>query len=508
MRTVLVLCAMLLAGSALAHPVPKDNHDRTAIVRLTPAGVRVAVRFEVDKLTAEIDLIRAKHPGLARLTTRDELAAIYADYLAERLADYFTCDLDKQLLPLRLVTRATQVTDHIRCEFTLEATWPDRQPGAQRFVFRDVAWEDDEASKIVLSLDATPGIELLHAEVPDLELLARPAGQWLPGDRERRRTLRAAFIEVPRRPPGRYRPALPPDLGPERSVNAHGTTLPGPGALVVAESRPGPGWATSKREDAAPPLPDAPATPAKPTSTLRGLLLDSNVGLGLLLLLAALFGAAHALTPGHGKTMVAAYLVGERGTIGHAILLGIVTTLTHTFAVLVLAALLPFLIGREQNVQTALEFIGGLLIAGMGIFLLLRRVSGQSDHVHLFNHSHAPVSEGTTVRWLDLILLGIAGGIVPCWDAIAMLGLAIASGRLWLGFPLLLAFSAGLAFVLVAIGIGVVLTRKVARPHLERHKDTLEVVGRVLPLVTALVITVLGLWLCYDALHGGHAEVP
>jgi ABC-type nickel/cobalt efflux system permease component RcnA len=77
---------------------------------------------------------------------------------------------------------------------------------------------------------------------------------------------------------------------------------------------------------------------------------------------------------------------------------------------------------------------------------------------------------------------------------------------MWLGLPLLLAFSAGLAFVLVAVGIGVVLARKVARPHLERHRDRLEVVGKVLPLITAVVITILGLWLCYDALHSGHDQ--
>ena len=64
--------------------------------------------------------------------------------------------------------------------------------------------------------------------------------------------------------------------------------------------------------------------------------------------------------------------------------------------------------------------------------------------------------------WWRLIVLGVSGGIVPCWDAIAMLGLAISAGQLWLGLPLLLAFSAGLAGVLVAIGVSVVYARNFA----------------------------------------------
>src|SRR5439155_27187441 len=102
------------------------------------------------------------------------------------------------------------------------------------------------------------------------------------------------------------------------------------------------------------------------------------------------FGAVHALTPGHGKTLVAAYLVGERGTVWHALLLGLVATLTHTGAVLLLAALLPLLFPQAvpAQVQGVLGFVGGLLIAGMGAWLLLRRLSGQADHFHLPGTGH------------------------------------------------------------------------------------------------------------------------
>src|SRR5262249_20220669 len=124
----------------------------------------------------------------------------------------------------------------------------------------------------------------------------------------------------------------------------------------------------------------APST-GKPSKLLH-LLLDTNKGVGVLLLLAALFGAAHALTPGHGKALVAAYLVGERGTVGHALVLGAATTISHTWAVLLFAAILALVPQMASAVDALLGLVGGLLVAGMGFWLLLRRLAGQADHVH------------------------------------------------------------------------------------------------------------------------------
>lgn len=505
-RLPLVLLAFAtLTGAAWAHPVLKENHDRTVVVRLTPTGVRIAYRMEVDLFTATVDLHKARHPRSGKIA-QDEVPAVYTPFLAGELPHMLALSLNGSPLTFRVRSQSHRLTDHLRCDYQLEASWPEGTIGPGFLVVRDGAWEDDESSKVALYLDVATGVDLLWAEVPDADLIARKAADWQPGDRQQRRHLRAVFSEHESIPPGRYRASLPPEPAPEKPDGVNGRVVHQPLQMAVAESRAEPGWAVAKGEEIVPILPEETAEVAvqDPTS-LRHLLLNSNLGFGTLLFLAALFGAAHALTPGHGKTMVAAYLVGERGTLGHAVLLGIVTTLTHTAAVLILAAILPWLIGREQNVQTALEFLGGLLIAIMGLFLLLRRLLGQSDHVHLFgDHSHGPVPEGTTVRWFDLIVLGIAGGIVPCWDAIAMLAASIVLGQLWLAFPLLLAFSAGLAFVLVAIGMGVVLARKVARPHLERHRDHLELVGKYLPLLTATLITLLGLWLCWEALHGTH----
>jgi nickel/cobalt exporter len=88
--------------------------------------------------------------------------------------------------------------------------------------------------------------------------------------------------------------------------------------------------------------------------------------------------------------MVAAYLVAERGTVRHALYLGLIVTLTHTGSVIVLAAVLYWLFPDTvpANVQIVLGFVGGLLLAGLGVWLLLKRLAGQVDHVHWFGHDH------------------------------------------------------------------------------------------------------------------------
>jgi ABC-type nickel/cobalt efflux system permease component RcnA len=248
-------------------------------------------------------------------------------------------------------------------------------------------------------------------------------------------------------------------------------------------------------------------------------MLNTKQGVGVLLLLAVLFGAAHALTPGHGKTLVAAYLVGERGTVWHALLLGLVTTLTHTAAVLVIAGVLPLLFPGTPpvTVQTALGLVGGLLIAGLGVWLLLCRLAGQADHVHLggahthghahghgHDHDHGLDSSGVAKPGMwGLVMLGVSGGIVPCWDAVAILGWSISVQRLWLALPLLLAFSAGLAGVLVVLGVSVVLARKAVDA---RWGETarMQRVARALPILSAVLIAGMGLWLCYSAVQAPH----
>src|SRR5438128_7026388 len=121
----------------------------------------------------------------------------------------------------------------------------------------------------------------------------------------------------------------------------------------------------------------APGEDAAGHSSLLALLLDPHRGVWMLLALAACFGAVHALTPGHGKTLVAAYLVGQRGTVAHAFILGLVTTLTHTGVVLAIALGLLFVDEQSrQQVASALGLALGLALVCLGIWLLLQRLAG------------------------------------------------------------------------------------------------------------------------------------
>ena len=172
----------------------------------------------------------------------------------------------------------------------------------------------------------------------------------------------------------------------------------------------------------------------------RGSALFVRVALGLLTRLA----------PGHGKTLVAAYLVGERGTAWHAVILGLVTTITHTGAVIALGggtwcsfSPRPF----PATCKCCWASSAGYWITRMGGGLLLRRLGGGADHFHVgggHHHPHEPakMTDDKKVGWFGLVILGISGGIVPCWDAILeVLGFAISAQRVWLALPLLLAFS-------------------------------------------------------------------
>jgi nickel/cobalt exporter len=225
--------------------------------------------------------------------------------------------------------------------------------------------------------------------------------------------------------------------------------------------------------------------------------------MGLLIGLAFWFGALHALEPGHGKTMVAAYLVGERGTAKHAMFLGGMVTFTHTVSVFALGIATIFLSRyiMPDKISKVLGIVSGLSIVWIGGMMLWRRARGlhagtlahhHHDHDHDLTHthdghthSHAP--EGG-IGLGSLIALGASGGLVPCPSALILLLSAISIGRPGLGVILLLAFSLGLAIVLMSTGL-LVLYAKNLLPEGKR-KDN--VVFRYMPVVSAAAIFVIG----------------
>lgn len=215
------------------------------------------------------------------------------------------------------------------------------------------------------------------------------------------------------------------------------------------------------------------------------------------LLIAFGLGAVHALTPGHGKTIVGAYLVGSRGTVPQAILLGIVVTVTHTFSVILLGLACLFLF-QKYLPPTLIPWIGvasGFLMTLLGLTLLSGQVpsfihhhhddeDGHHHHHHHGHHHHHHHHIPDKLSLGGLISLGVTGGMVPCPEALAVLLTALALNKLVLGLLILLAFSSGLAAVLVAIGIVMVSAARL----LEKRYPSKTMISRLSDLSYATMI--------------------
>jgi ABC-type nickel/cobalt efflux system permease component RcnA len=228
---------------------------------------------------------------------------------------------------------------------------------------------------------------------------------------------------------------------------------------------------------------------------------EITLGMSLIGLCVAFgLGAVHALSPGHGKTIVAAYLVGSRGTMKHALFLGGMVTFTHTISVFALGLGMLFFQRYvvPEKVIPALGVLSGLSIVAIGAMLLYQRAKRLTEHHHHHDHDHhhhdhhhhhhSHVPEGK-ITLPGLIALGASGGLVPCPSALVLLLSAIALGRTALGLVLLVAFSAGLALVLMAIGAIVLY----ARSLLPERAAISAPVFRFVPVFSAVVVMVLGL---------------
>jgi nickel/cobalt exporter len=470
-----VCCAVfgLTASSAFAHPLSKDDaHDRTIVVRLrkgdAPNRIRVRVEYRLE--AAETTIFRDMQPYRDEIDFLDyfpqrplEYFAKFAKKYEAILADRLIASADKKPLPgFRWVERKPRLVDedgkalgHLRCDFVFESGFdidPDRKT---HFDFEDKTYYLEDG-RIALSIVNETGLAFESVKAPDASAKA------LALDDDRSRQIKVVFAPSTAPP---TKSVEPPPAPPPLSHESHQDRF-----------------------------------------ALLPLLLHSEYGLAVTLLLAFAFGAAHALTPGHGKTLVAAYLVGERGTIWHALYLGLITTLAHTGSVMILAVVVALLPAEQQQafmtwLVNGLGLVMGLMVVGIGFWLLLQRLAGRADHVHLGNghHHHGPGEPAPprSLSWWGLTLLGITGGMIPCVDAIILFVWTVGTSRFWLVLPAVLAFSAGLAVVLVAIGVLVVQVPRLAESRFGSGR-----LLRVLPIASALVVTLMGLWLCFDAVRG------
>jgi nickel/cobalt transporter (NicO) family protein len=257
---------------------------------------------------------------------------------------------------------------------------------------------------------------------------------------------------------------------------------------VAAELQPGNG------RDAAPPLSSGRSLQAPDRVADAGFAaLVGRSHLSLLVILASLgaavfWGAAHALSPGHGKTIVTAYLVGRRGTPRHAALLGLIVTITHTIGVftlgLVTLALSQFVV--PDRLYPWLNLVSGLLVVGIGASVFRARWRHGRAHAHGHHHHHHHAEPAVGFR--SLLAVGVSGGLLPCPSALVVLLAAISLHRVAFGLLLILAFSVGLALTITAIGCAAVLARGAFR------RVSFEgPLVRLLPAASALVILAAGL---------------
>jgi nickel/cobalt transporter (NicO) family protein len=321
-------------------------------------------------------------------------------------------------------------------------------------------------------------------------------------------------------------------------VNA---TLGGPtlGELAVPDAQPVPGApaaepSTSPSTPAASSMPpaanaSAAAVPGGVTgSDLPSIFRQADltpVVILVSLLTAAVLGAGHALTPGHGKTLMAAYLVGTRGTALHALGLGLSVSVSHTAGILVLAAVVvgfantvaPDAVVRWAPVVAAISIvvIGGWMLVGevrrrRAAAVAAPHTAHQHDHDHGPAHGHEHTHgggahrhvppPGSSITWRSLFLLGLAGGLIPSTSALLILLGSIAAGRPAFGFILVVAFGLGMAVVMGGIGFVLVAARDRVE-HVELGVG-LARLRETVPLIASVVVLSFGLYLTAQALGG------
>jgi nickel/cobalt exporter len=423
--------------AALAHPLGNFTTNRYG--ELDVSGDRVYLVHVVD--LAEIPTFQLR----GRL---DELAA--------EIPRRITLTADGRRLPLRLLDRTTTFPKGVgnlkttRVESLFTARLPDR--GTAVLSYRDANFAGRIGWKEVV-LRGRDGARVLSSTVPSRSASARL------------RSYPSDLLDSPL------------DVSSAWARIAPGEKAGAPPTL----SRPT--LAAPKRVD------------SESENGFAALITEDDLSLGVVLvaLAVALFwGAAHALTPGHGKAIVAAYLVGTRGKARHAFLLGGIVTVTHTIGVfalgLVTLALSEFVV--PEQLYPWLNLVSALLVVGVGLAVLRARyrhvqAHRHGHHHHHPHHHHRHDERGEGLR--GLFAVGISGGLLPCPTALVVLLAAISLHRVGYGLLLIVAFSIGLASVVTAIGlVAVTAKRAFSRMRLDGA------LVRALPAVSALVVLGLG----------------
>ncbi len=491
MTRMLVLAAALAAlaapAGALAHPL--GNFSTNQATRVEAAGDRLYVVHVLD--LAEV-------PTFAE---RGQVRRLGADAYGRGLAESVRRDLAVTVAGKR------EALSYVRHRLAFPAG-----AGGLRTTRLEVVL-------------ATRALGPLSADVVVRNGLFPGRRGWRELTANARAGARVDSADVPATSASRELRAYPRDLlsEPLELRSAHLTVTLGGSAAAQPSLRPGsaaaPAYAGSQAE-----------------SGFAALVNEDDLSIGVLLValgLALFWGAAHALTPGHGKAIVAAYMVGARARPRDALVLGLTVTVTHTIGVfalgLVTLALSEFIV--PEDLYPWLNLVSALLVVGVGVAVLRARVRsarraqhGHAHHPHDHGHAHdhhghhhhhghghgaahahdhhhhgaahhdhgdhdhghTHVPEpGSGLR--GLVAVGISGGIIPCPTALVVLLAAISLQRVGFGLALIVAFSIGLAAVITAIALlAVTAQRTFSRMSFEGR------LVRALPALSAAVVLLLG----------------
>jgi ABC-type nickel/cobalt efflux system permease component RcnA len=522
-----LLAAVVLGAPAAGHAHPMGNFSISHYAGIRVLATSIEVQYVLD--LAEIPTFQEIQDSGIVAATGDASVGPYLTRKAEALGSGLLLELNGRRLTLEpgpreiLFAKGAGDLPTMKLGIVYRAALDAGAVQPQNhLVYRDGNYPGRAGWKEVIA-GTGPRVAVLEASVPErdrsraladypTDLLNSP-----PQDLEAAVTFTVAPLPPIRDAAGSPAPpaANRGRQGPER------VTLPpvSPVRLAAAPAETPP---SSER-----PLRLEPNSRATPRDAFTALIATPEISASILVfaaLLAAALGAFHALEPGHGKTVVAAYLVGSRGTARHALILGLIVTLSHTAGVYVLGGVTLYASRYvvPERLYPWLGAVSGLIIAALGFALFLRRYAGRAehhghahhghDHGHEHVHDHADghhhhdhghdhghhhhLPAGQTVSLRELFALGITGGIVPCPAALVVLLSAVALRRVGFGLFLIAAFSVGLAAVLIAIGLLMVYARRL----MARFQGEGRVVTRWLPLTSSAVMTVLGLAIAGQAL--------
>jgi nickel/cobalt transporter (NicO) family protein len=524
---------VILPGIALAHPLGNFTVNHYAGIRIEPGQVRLDEVIDEAEIPTFQDRLRIDTDGDGVIS--DDEANVERLAACPRLVPDLALVVDGVRLDLVVAEAGLSFppgtaglsTMRLVCEFRADlpagVAWPIRIGFNDTSHAGRIGWHEVvvTGSGVTLNAGALPATSISNRlrlyppaliphplDVQDVSFTAALGGVATP------------FVVPPDALPltdtaaqaaGDPPADSPPADGPDESSGP--ATAGGPVAVVAT---PAPGSS---------PAADAGAVPGGVVGMDIGGLIDSQAITPLVflaaLLAAFLLGAGHALTPGHGKTLMGAYLVGSRGTALHAIALGLAVTVSHTLGIIVLAAIiLQARAVAPELFNTVAPVVSGATVIAIGAWLLVgqlrqyraRRQQHEDEptigqphrHDALGRHVHAqdePETEGVAgapLGWRSLFVLGLAGGLIPSTNALIILLAAINVDRPAYGLVLVVAFGLGMALVLGGVGLVLVF----ARGRLERFPSASSL-GRLAayaPLGAACLILALGLWLTSQAI--------